>query len=272
MHYDPIKNRLSALFTRTPFLRKVFYRILDLMLLRSWHIRREIRAWSFGRTPDQHVLDAGTGYGQYSWFMTRKFPNWSILAVDINPDQLEECRRFFEVQGCEKVALRQADLTRFTAEDPFDLIISVDVMEHIEDDNAVFRNFCSSLREGGMLLISTPSDRGGSDVHGEGDASFIGEHVRDGYNVEAIANQLRNAGFDEVSVRYSYGPAGKISWVLTMKIPMRLAGTSRLFLLLFPFYFAVILPVCMLLNHLDLKMNYSSGTGLIVRAFKTPKG
>lgn len=44
-----------------------------------------------------------------------------------------------------------------------------------------------------MLLISTPSDQGGSDVSGDGEASFIEEHVRDGYNINDIQDKLKLA-------------------------------------------------------------------------------
>jgi 2-polyprenyl-3-methyl-5-hydroxy-6-metoxy-1,4-benzoquinol methylase len=36
---------------------------------------------------------------------------------------------------------------------------SVDVMEHIEEDVEVFKNFYQSLKDGGVLLISTPPTR-----------------------------------------------------------------------------------------------------------------
>ena len=69
-----------------------------------------------------------------------------------------------------------------------------DVMEHIEEDVKVFENFHASLKKGGQVIISTPSDQGGSDVHGDEDSSFIDEHVRDGYNMQEIKryiNQLK---------------------------------------------------------------------------------
>jgi hypothetical protein len=55
------------------------------------------------------------------------------------------------------------------------------------------------------LLISTPSDQGGSDVHHEHDESFIDEHVRDGYGVEEMDEKLREAGFGDIRIKYSYG-------------------------------------------------------------------
>ena len=68
-------------------------------------------------------------------------------------------------------------------------------MEHIEEDELVFRNFFRALKPGGSLLISTPSDQGGSDVHNEEEKSFIDEHVRDGYGIGEISQKLERAGF-----------------------------------------------------------------------------
>ena len=83
------------------------------------------------------------------------------------------------------------------------MILSVDVMEHILEDVVVFKNFNQALKKGGMLLISTPSDQGGSDVHDEDDHSFIDEHVRDGYNIIEIEDKLVEAGFSNVEAKYS---------------------------------------------------------------------
>ena len=63
-------------------------------------------------------------------------------------------------------------------------------MEHIEEDVLVFQNFYKSLKNNGILLISTPSDKGGSDVHDDHGESFIDEHVRDGYSIKDITEKL----------------------------------------------------------------------------------
>ena len=65
------------------------------------------------------------------------------------------------------MSFQTCDLTTLTDINCYDLILSVDVMEHIEEDVIVFQNFYRSLKENGILLISTPSDKGGSDVHND---------------------------------------------------------------------------------------------------------
>jgi hypothetical protein len=119
-----------------------------------------------------------------------------------------------------------------------------------------------------MLLISTPSDQGGSDVHGDEESSFIEEHVRDGYNIVEIQDKLRSAGFSRIQARYSYGKPGQISWRLSMKYPILMLGKSKAFFLLLPFYYLVTFPFCLVLNWLDANNRHATGTGLIVKAWK----
>jgi SAM-dependent methyltransferase len=270
MQYDPIKSSLGKVFNKSPFLRVLFYKLLDLLLLRTWHIHKEIRAWAKGREGKQVMLDAGSGFGQYTYFLTGiNAKEWMVEAVDVKEEQISDCTDFFFRVGRKNVLFETADLTEYSKPDTFDLILSVDVMEHILEDEKVFRNFFDSLTQNGMLLISTPSDQGGSDVHDHGhEASFISEHVRDGYGIGEIREKLRNAGFTRTVARYSYGKPGQIAWRLSMKYPILLLNISRLFFILLPFYYLVTFPFCLLLNWLDVHMEHSTGTGLIVTAYK----
>lgn len=267
MQYDPIKRSLGNVFNRTPFLRKVFYKLLDILLLRSWHIRRELKKWAVNR-PEAQILDAGSGFGQYTYFLSGMSKRYVITAVDVKDEQVADCNRFFKQIKRPNARFEVADLTTYTKPGMYNLILSVDVMEHIEEDVLVFQNFAKSLVEGGMLLISTPSDQGGSDVHGDDDESFIEEHVRDGYNVEEIKNKILSAGFSQVEVRYSYGPAGKISWRLSMKYPILMLGKSKAFFIILPFYYLLTYPFALLLNYIDVWSTNKTGTGLVVKAWK----
>ncbi|MCI5777550.1 MAG: class I SAM-dependent methyltransferase [Bacteroidales bacterium] len=274
MHYDPIKRTLGSFFNRTPRLRILFYNLLDILLLRSWHIRKALRQWSQergGKSAD--ALDAGSGFGQYSYRLAKLCNGGHVTGVDVKDEQIADCNAFFKRLGmADRAFFEVADLTTYRRPNSFDLILSVDVMEHIEADEAVFANFSESLRPGGLLLISTPSDQGGSDadehdhdgqVHG-----FIDEHVRDGYNIDDIAQKLRRAGFSRVEAAFSYGAPGHVSWVLSMKWPISLLNVSKAFFILLPFYYVVTFPFCLILNWADVANSHKSGTGLIVKAFK----
>ncbi len=267
MHYDPIKRSLGDVFNRSPFLRKTFYKLLDLLLLRAWHIQRELKEYEKNHKKAE-VLDAGMGFGQYSFFMAKRNPEWNILAVDVKQEQVNDCQEFFSKAGLKNVSFQLADLTKYRNPSKYDLVLCVDVMEHILEDVEVFKNFHASMKEKGMLLISTPSDQGGSDVTEEGESSFIEEHVRDGYNATDIYDKLVGAGFSKVDVQYSYGTPGKISWRLSMKYPIQMLGVSKAFFIILPFYYLLTYPFAFMLNYFDSTSKHKTGTGLIVKAWK----
>ncbi|MCC2545674.1 class I SAM-dependent methyltransferase [Hymenobacter sp. BT175] len=269
MYYDPIKKSLGEVFNRTPWLRRIFFVLLDLLLLRTWHVHRELRKWAAGRQNEAlAILDAGSGYGQYTYWLSGLSRKWTILAVDVKEEQIADSNQFFRQLGRSHVQFAVQDLVLYQEPNAFDLALSVDVMEHILEDVEVFRNIHSSLKDGGMLLISTPSDQGGSDVHADGETSFIEEHVRDGYNIHEIQQKLRTAGFERIEARYSYGEPGQISWRLSMKYPILMLGASKWFFVLLPFYYLVTFPFCLILNWIDSTTTHDSGTGLIVKAWK----
>lgn len=268
MEYDPIKNRLGAFFNKSPFLRKVFYNLLDLLLLRTWHIHKQIRIWEKTAPENAAILDAGMGFGQYSYWMAKKHPKWNILGVDVKQEQIADCNNFFKKAGLKNASFEFADLTAFSHPDTYNFALSVDVMEHILEDVTVFKNIYASLKQGGMLLISTPSDQGGSDIEANSGESFIGEHVRNGYNVSEIYNKLKTAGFTKIDVSYSYGKPGHISWILSMKYPMKMLSSSKALIIVLPFYYLFAFPVALFLNKMDVSEEHETGTGLIVTAYK----
>ena len=267
MHYDPIKELLGRLFNRHTLLRKLFYRLLDILLLRSWHIRKTLKRIGPELPSQATVLDAGMGFGQYSWWMARRFRSWTITTADIKSEQVADCNDFFRKTGLAgRVQALEADLVTWNSGEQYDLILCVDVMEHIGEDRTVFGNFRSMTAKGGYLLISTPSDQGGSDVHSDGDTSFIGEHVRDGYGTEEIREKLQTAGYNEVNAYYTYGTPGSRAWRLSMKYPVMMLSASKLFFILLPFYYLAVMPFVLALNCADLNRTHEKGTGLLVIA------
>ncbi len=269
MQYDPVKRSLGKFFNQNTSLRKLFYHLLDLLLLRSWHVRKMLRKIKRDNPGIKTIIDAGSGFGQYVFYLSRLFPDAGIRGLDIKEEQIADCNGFFKKTGRDKhIKFEYADLTKLNEKETADLILSVDVMEHILEDTSVFKNFANALKKGGVLLISTPSDQGGSDVHEEEESSFIDEHVRDGYNINEITEKILNAGFSSVEARYSYGRPGKISWRLSMKYPVMMVNCSKLFLVLLPFYYLITFPFCLILNAIDVNTKHTTGTGLIVKAIR----
>ncbi len=270
MKYEVVKSRIDKIISGRNLARKIFYAGLNLLLLRTWYVRDEIKNFfkSRGKTDEIKVLDAGCGFGQYSYFIAKNFKNAQVIGVDINEGRIKDCARFVEEEKVENLKFEFSDLTKLNYPAQFDLVLAIDVMEHIEDDVKVFKNFYNSMRESGLMIISTPSDLGGSDVHSDEEESFIEEHVRHGYDVDEIKLKLESVGFKSVKVRYSYGKWGSLSWKLMVKIPILLLGKSFAFALILPLYYLIIFPLGIFLMWLDKKAKNVRGTGLIVTAMK----
>lgn len=268
MKYERIKSKIDKIISGKIFLRKFFYGILNIFLLRAWYVKREVKNFFNSRNDKINVLDAGCGFGQYSYLIAKRFKNSEVIGVDINENRIKDCEDFARAVKIENLRFEIADLTKLNFSDKFDLILAIDVMEHIKNDETVFENFYKAMRRNGLLIISTPSNLGGSDVHSDEEESFIEEHVRSGYEADEIKSKLEKAGFKNITLKYSYGRWGNLSWKLMVKIPILLLGKSFIFVVFLPLYYLIISGVGFFLMWLDTKVENRKGTGLIVTARK----
>ncbi|MDD5087975.1 MAG: class I SAM-dependent methyltransferase [bacterium] len=259
--YDPLKSVLGRIVARSVTLRKLFYLALGVLFLRQWHVRAELaRIVRARRAHIRGILDAGAGYGQYSYLLAKLFPEAKILAVDVKEEQIEDGRWFSEKVGQNNVEYTLGDLTQFRSENFADLAVSVDVMEHIEDDEAVFRNVFATLRTGGQFLIATPSAEKET-VPGEEFHSVIGEHVRTGYTEHEFRAKITRAGFVVEKLRRTYTPVwGTLAWYILQRIPVRLLTISKLIVVIVVPWMIVLYPVAALCMAFDL-LNSTSARG-----------
>ncbi len=272
MQYEPIKNFLNKIF-KTPFLRKIFYRLIDTLLLRTWHIHKEIKKWLKNAPPEPYVYDAGSGLGQHSYYIARKCKTCKITGVDINEEQIKASNEFFKkIKLDNRVKFQQGKLEDFVCEQCFDLILNIEVIEHIEDDQKVLENFAKSLKKGGTLILSTPSlSAEHHDHHDHSDdhsGSFVDEHVRDGYEPEDLKQKLLKAGFSDVEIKFMYGKYGGFAWRLSMKYPIILLNKSMAFFVILPFYYIIVMPFVLVLDWLDTIVKNPTGSSLLVIAKK----
>src|SRR5690349_19973145 len=140
MYYDPVKELLGSVFSRHLLLRRLFYRLLDAVMPRTWHMHREMKIWAKAHTGLAHILDAGSGFGQYSYYLYKLNPHYTILGLDLKSDQVCRCNSFFREKNISNVYFRSGDLTTFKQEKAFDLVLCVDVLEYLENDGVVFQN------------------------------------------------------------------------------------------------------------------------------------
>jgi SAM-dependent methyltransferase len=170
------------------------------------------------------------GFGQYSDRLARLFPKARLVGLEIDRAHLYGGEAYFHaVHPDFQFTLGDVQTLPFKTAS-FDLIVTIDVMEHIPDDRATFAEYTRILRPGGRLLMHTPRDTSPVGSSHDHDHWEVGEHVRDGYRDADATGKIESAGLDVERVVRGYGKPGMIAWTLLQRIPMSLLGASRLFI------------------------------------------
>lgn len=102
-----------------------------------------------GLEDGQRVLDLGCGWGSLSLYLARRFPNMRITAVSNSRTQRE-----FILGRHPGLDVRTADAARLdlpAAE--FDRIVSIEMLEHVRNHEALLRQLHWSLKPGGRLFV-----------------------------------------------------------------------------------------------------------------------
>lgn len=95
------------------------------------------------------ILDIGCGTGSN----LRIWENYGeVLGLDISTQALNFCR----TKGNKNLLKGDALVLPFR-EDTFDIIIALDILEHMDKDAATVKEFFRVLRKGGYLLLTVPA-------------------------------------------------------------------------------------------------------------------
>lgn len=105
-----------------------------------------------GRVPMQRVLEIGCGFGRVTKVLAEAFPQATITAVDLSPDQLNKAAR--HCAGCDQVHFQPYDFyssAPFPGQD-YDAVIASEVFLHHPRD--VVRDILQRLRAAARHLVN----------------------------------------------------------------------------------------------------------------------
>jgi Flp pilus assembly protein TadD/SAM-dependent methyltransferase len=106
------------------------------------------------------ILVAGCGTGRHPINTARRFPDASVLAVDLSLTSLAYAVRKTRELGIGNIEYRQADILALGAlTERFDVVDCTGVLHHLEDPVAGWRILCSLLRPGGLMRIGLYSEQ-----------------------------------------------------------------------------------------------------------------
>ncbi len=235
------------------------------------------------------------GFGQYSDRMLRIFKNAILVGLEIDRRHIYGGEDYFrKVHGSAYIVIGDVQ-DQPLAQQKFDLVLTVDVMEHVEDDEATFAEFHRVLKPDGYLVMHTPrvvesedapplpppAERGGNatlnptSLGGKSDRSRwrVDEHVRDGYRDYEARERIEQSGMKVVKIVRGYGWAGRIAWTLLQRIPLSWMSKGKLMILPVIPYLALAFPVALCFMWLDmLRGNDPKGGSLLVIAQRPVEG
>jgi SAM-dependent methyltransferase len=102
------------------------------------------------------VLDVGCGSGgMVAWLLAR---GYDARGIDSSDKIIEAAHSFLASRGCELSRVKKQRIEdAIAAGELVDNVVSMDCLEHQEDDRTMFRNLEQVLRPGGRLLITVPA-------------------------------------------------------------------------------------------------------------------
>lgn len=120
--------------------------------------RRLAMIEQYAPLPGRRILDAGCGLGMY----VRAFRRFSdeVYGIDVDPDKIAEASH-------ELPNLQVAPAESLPFEDDFfDVMLSHEVWEHVNDDRAAAREAVRVLKTGGRLVVFVPNRLWLFETHG----------------------------------------------------------------------------------------------------------
>ncbi|HET7315729.1 MAG TPA: cyclopropane-fatty-acyl-phospholipid synthase family protein [Salinisphaera sp.] len=102
----------------------------------------------------QRILDLGCGWGSFSLWAARRFPNARIRAVSNSNTQREWIAARSAASGLDNLCVETCDINRF---DPgaggFDRIVSIEMFEHMRNYRELFSRCASWLDDHGRMFV-----------------------------------------------------------------------------------------------------------------------
>ena len=195
---NPTETSSSALSRWVPMPR---------YLLRLWVVKRIVR-----RLKPKSFIEIGAASGHIAQWMSEQC-GMRGTAVEISPLALTMMRE--RLRGNSLVRIFDRDSRELPSDTKAEMLLSMEVLEHIEDDDAALQNWFDLILPSGYLILSVPAHQSKFSAEDE----MVGHFRR--YDKQPLCDQLARIGFDQIKV-YSYGfPLGLLLKALRTKVAGR---------------------------------------------------
>jgi SAM-dependent methyltransferase len=176
--------------------------ILGVDIDRHWYYRSKAKAMSslLENTNPSIILDVGAGSGYFSRYLLDHTSAREAWCVDISYD----CERDESLEG------KQIHFRRATGASGADLVLLMDVLEHVDSDVSLLEQYVDKVASGSQFLITVPA----FSFLWSGHDDFL-EHKRR-YTVTQLETVVRTAGLRVHQAVYYFGMVFPIAAILRM--------------------------------------------------------
>jgi SAM-dependent methyltransferase len=118
-----------------------------------WYRRHlAVYQWIADRCTGQRVIDMACGEGYGSAVLAESARE--VVGVDANPQAHEHAALKYSRPG---LSFARALIESYDDGAPYDAVVFLQTVEHVEDPGSLLERFASLLRPGGVLYVSTPN-------------------------------------------------------------------------------------------------------------------
>ena len=94
------------------------------------------------------ILDVGCGDGHFLEVARRR--GWNVFGTEFTDEAVSVCRS-------KRIVMHKGAIQHYNADEPFDVITSFEVLEHINDGCDHVRKIAGLIRPGGLFYFTTPN-------------------------------------------------------------------------------------------------------------------
>ena len=145
----------------------------------------------------RHIVEVGAGLGGVTTVLAERFPNAAVVSIEPDEANYTALKNTFPADGrlCQ-LSGTLSDHQVAVKNLPPDVVLYVNVLEHILDDAGELKRAADVLPSGGVLSIFVPALHW---LYGPIDAKS--GHFRR-YSLDSLREVVENAGFDVKHIRY----------------------------------------------------------------------
>ncbi|MCK4539877.1 glycosyltransferase [Candidatus Parcubacteria bacterium] len=224
------------------------------LFIRSRYFKYYIRKIIIKNINVVNILDAGCGRALYSRLLAEMFPQAKVTGYDIKKSQ------DWEKNKRNNLFLIEKDITKLDENNIYDLIISIDVLEHIPKNKIVMEKIYKALKVGGFFYCTIPNDKAKKRLFPnkyfiQFDKWDAIEHIGEQYDLYQLKELMQTIGFKINFARYTFTFWGNLAWEINTILKGKKVG-DKLNIILMPLY--------RILTWLDINFPLGKGNNLII--------